>query len=320
MQGTARAGAGVIRAAPVHSGTVDDDAVVRKDVRGDFAAVRIEAHGDAVGLGRREDHFGRQVVHAPVLRVRPLPRRAQAACAAGVVGFVAGPARVEHHAGQCAALAGQIEGGHRAAVRARIAALERRGERVLLREPIARILRRQRHHAAEGVAAPQCGDGAAGDLGVAQAVDVHVVAARAQERPERELLRHAHAVDKREHAVAADAANGNARQTEPAAGAGHADARLEPHQIRDVPGQLLLQLLVRLHRDGGGHFPHAPLGARRHDGEDLGRPGTVLVRLFRQRCRRRQHEGRPDGQRAGGAARHPAQGGAAPVGGQSCEG
>ena len=166
----------------------------------------------------------------------------------------------------------------RGAIRTRVAALERRRERVVPIEPIQRALGGERHDAAERVAAPQRRHRPARNLGAAQAVDVHQVSARAQERAEGELVRHAHAVDQRQHAVAADAADAETGQTEAAARAGNADARFEAHQVGDVAHQFLFDLLGGRHRDGCRHRIERLRGARGDHGDGFVRRFAVFLR------------------------------------------
>ena len=213
-------------------------------------------------------HAGREIVEARVLRIGSLVRSAEAAGGASVFGFAAVATGVENHASHRPSAGGEVERGHGAVVGAGIAALEGGGERPLA-QPLVRVLRGERHHAAQRVASPQGRDRAASDFHAAQAVHVHEIAPRAQERAERKLVGNADAIDQREHPIAADAADAETGEAEAAPRAGHADAGLEAHQIGDVARQLRLDLFCGLHRNGGRHLVGPPLGARGHDDDRL---------------------------------------------------
>ena len=187
---------------------------------------------------------------------------------------------------------------HERAVEAVIARVEldRPGLVLAALEQVLRIERAVRDDAAQRIGAPEHRARAAHDLDILEEGQIDEVAVAVGD-----ALDHARTIDLHLHAVAADAADGEAAVVAERVGAARLavddDARLVAHEILRIAGDPLLHVLSRDHADGAGNIEHLLLATRRSD-RDLVERNRLLAGIpVGLRCLRLRLSHRKGGRR-----------------------
>src|SRR3989338_6525507 len=219
--------------------------------------------------------FAQQVVGAVIQRVGLLARCADTTLTAvGVRGLTAAPAQMQQTIDLTQACG---EGGAAlpAVIAAVITGFQAGVSVIAFVQIVAGILGQEAHRAANRIAAVQRTGRATDDFHLLDGVEVDVIALGAEETAKGESVRHTDAIDLGQYAVAANAADGKARQAEAITTATDRYAGLVADQILDVLDVLLVDLPFGLYRHGARHLVEGLLGTGGRDGH-----GIELVRRF----------------------------------------
>ncbi|MNS61753.1 hypothetical protein D3C72_947890 [compost metagenome] len=285
--------------APVEADAVALGLVVggQADDGGGVAAERLAIHvlievvvGQAdgvVGVGV-PDQLAQDGVRGELLRVGPGAGRACAADLGHVFSLMGVAAGVGQQAGQRAGAARERQTLGPAVVRRVVADAASGAEALAAIDEVGRVLGGEADGAGDAVGTIEGRGRAAQDFDGFDQVQVVVAAATDALGAEGEAVRDADAVLDDEHAVAAHAADGEARVAVAAGarqgggeagGAGRdADARLEPDQVLDVGDEVVLDGLGGDHADAGRDIVHAALGAGADHGDRGDRNGLFQIR------------------------------------------
>ncbi|MNS62166.1 hypothetical protein D3C72_952160 [compost metagenome] len=231
----------------------------------------VVGHADGVVVARIPDQFAEDGVRGEFLRVRPGAGRARAADPGHVLGLVGVTAGIGQKAGQASGATRQGQTLGPAFIGGVVADAGAGAEVLAAGDKVRRVLGGEADGPGDAVRAIEGRGRAAQDLDRLDQVQVVVAAAPDALGAEGEAVRHAHAVLNDQDAVAAHAANGEARVAvaagareggREAGGAGRdADARLEPDQVLDVGDEVVLDGVGRDDADAGRNIVHAALGA-----------------------------------------------------------
>ena len=219
--------------------------------------------------------FAQQVVGAVIQRVGLFAGSADTSQAAvGIGGLATASAQVQ----QAVDLA-QARGEGGAALPAVIAAVvtgfQARVSVIAFVQIVAGILGQEAHRAANCIAAVQRAGWATDNFHLFDGVDVNVIAFGAEEAAEGEGVWHADAINLGQYAVAANAADGKAREAETITATTDRHARFVAHQILNVLHVFLIDIAFGLYRHCARHLVEGLLGTGGRDGH-----GIELVRRF----------------------------------------
>ena len=283
--------------------------LARQDFSGDFGLEIFarQPHPVRAGIPHQLAQDG---VRIAVLRIGQRARAAKAADFAAVFRFLEVAPGVGQHRRDIAEDAGKRRGLGELLIGARIGGTDKSAEPAAGFDEIDRVAGGEADRAGQPVAAVKCGSRTAQDLDRFDEAYIGVPAAPRILRAEGKALGAADAIDLDEHAVPANAADdevfvpgtpGRAeRGTEAGRGAAHRNAGFVAHEVLDVGGQFVGDLLVVDH------------GYRRRGVRNLqrnaGRRDNDLFVIFRGRLIRRQRRcGRAgSGQCGEGRSRFPA--------------